>query len=122
MEILISQMFKPDTQYTLTSMNIYTVKNYADLWIYMVQITRLRYTPRKFALHPEHKALVVVEADHSAVPLAQRKADSAEASTAIAQVYIPSCTAAILVWVHMHGLESKQLWCSNFEPLCCGDK
>lgn len=53
-----------------------------------LQITRLRYTPRKFALHPEQKALVIVEADHAAVPLAQRQAESTEMGSALAQVCI----------------------------------
>ncbi|PSC75527.1 splicing factor 3B subunit 3-like [Micractinium conductrix] len=37
------------------------------------QSLRLRYTPRKFVIHPDHKVLVVAEADHAAIPLAQRE-------------------------------------------------
>ncbi|KAL4425697.1 hypothetical protein ABPG75_009713 [Micractinium tetrahymenae] len=37
------------------------------------QALRLRYTPRKFVIHPDHKVLVIAEADHAAVPLAQRE-------------------------------------------------
>ena len=49
---------------------------------------RLRYTPRKFALHPDHKLLVIVEADHAAVPLAQRQSGANGAAAATAQVCI----------------------------------
>ncbi|KAK9916752.1 hypothetical protein WJX75_006568 [Coccomyxa subellipsoidea] len=38
------------------------------------QVTRLRYTPRKFVVHPESNMLIVAEADHAAVPLAERRA------------------------------------------------
>jgi hypothetical protein len=33
-------------------------------------ISRLRYTPRRLAVHPEHKTLIVAESDYQAVPLA----------------------------------------------------
>ncbi|KAK9824249.1 hypothetical protein WJX72_008915 [[Myrmecia] bisecta] len=33
---------------------------------------RLRYTPRKFAIHPDHKTIAIAESDHAAVPLAER--------------------------------------------------
>ena len=33
---------------------------------------RLRYTPRAFALDPVNRAIYVAEADHAAVPLAER--------------------------------------------------
>lgn len=42
------------------------------------QVTRLRYTPRKFVVHPETNMLVVAEADHAAVPLAERSTDNME--------------------------------------------
>ena len=38
------------------------------------QVTRLRYTPRKFVIHPDHNTLIVAEADHAAVPAAERRA------------------------------------------------
>ena len=38
-----------------------------------MQVTRLRYTPRAFTIHPIHKTLVIAEADHAAIPSAQRK-------------------------------------------------
>ena len=38
------------------------------------QVTRLRYTPRKFVVHPDHNTLIVAEADHAAVPAAERRA------------------------------------------------
>jgi hypothetical protein len=37
------------------------------------QTLRLRYTPRKFVIHPDFKVLAIAEADHAAVPLAQRE-------------------------------------------------
>ena len=39
-----------------------------------MQVTRLRYTPRKFVIHPDHNTLIVAEADHAAVPAAERRA------------------------------------------------
>ena len=39
-----------------------------------LQVTRLRYTPRKFVIHPDHNTLIVAEADHAAVPAAERRA------------------------------------------------
>ena len=39
-----------------------------------LQVTRLRYTPRKFVVHPDHNTLIVAEADHAAVPAAERRA------------------------------------------------
>jgi hypothetical protein len=39
-----------------------------------LQVVRLRYTPRKFVVHPESNMLVVAEADHASMPLAERKA------------------------------------------------
>lgn len=54
--------------------------------ILRMQTMRLRYTPRKFALHPEHKTLVIVEADHAAVPLAQRQSGANGTGAALAQV------------------------------------
>jgi hypothetical protein len=40
--------------------------------LYGLQVTRLRYTPRRLAIHPEHGTLFVAEADHGAIPLAER--------------------------------------------------
>ena len=37
------------------------------------QVCKLRYTPRKFIVHPDAQVLVVAEADHQAVPLAKRE-------------------------------------------------
>lgn len=37
------------------------------------QSLRLRYTPRKFVIHPDLKVLAIAEADHAAIPLAQRE-------------------------------------------------
>ncbi|MEW5303982.1 MAG: hypothetical protein WDW36_006625 [Sanguina aurantia] len=36
-------------------------------------VCRLRYTPRKLLVHPGYKSLIVAEADHAAVPLAERE-------------------------------------------------
>ncbi|GAB4816845.1 hypothetical protein N2152v2_003891 [Parachlorella kessleri] len=36
------------------------------------QALRLRYTPRKFTIHPDHKVLLIAESDHQAIPLAER--------------------------------------------------
>lgn len=33
-------------------------------------ISRLRYTPRRLLIHPDHKTLIVAESDYQAVPLA----------------------------------------------------
>lgn len=55
-----------------------------------MQVTRLRYTPRKFVVHPESNMLIVAEADHAAVPLAERAAmeDAMEADTAFTDVRV----------------------------------
>jgi len=37
------------------------------------QVTRLRYTPRRLAIHPLYNTLFVAEADHAAIPLAERE-------------------------------------------------
>lgn len=37
------------------------------------QACPLRYTPRKFVIHPEHKVVVVAEADAGSIPLADRE-------------------------------------------------
>ncbi len=52
------------------------------------QVTRLRYTPRKFVVHPESNMLIVAEADHAAVPLADRRAveDGMETDAALTEV------------------------------------
>lgn len=54
----------------------------------MKQVTRLRYTPRKFVVHPESNMLIVAEADHAAVPLAERRAteDGMETDNALTDV------------------------------------
>ena len=55
----------------------------------VAQVTRLRYTPRKFVVHPETNMLIVAEADHAAVPLAERSNASgmdAEGNGALPQV------------------------------------
>lgn len=36
-------------------------------------VCRLRYTPRKLLVHPGYKTLIVAEADHAAIPLAERE-------------------------------------------------
>ena len=33
----------------------------------------MRYTPRRLAIHPVHNTLFVAEADHAALPLAERE-------------------------------------------------
>ena len=59
-----------------------------------VQVTRLRYTPRKFVIHPNHNTLIVGEADRGAVPLAERDAmvpgtaNGSAASSVLLQVHI----------------------------------
>ena len=55
----------------------------------LLQVTRLRYTPRKFVIHPEHKTLVIAEADHAAVPLAQRQPEGDQMDTGNVQVWKP---------------------------------
>lgn len=37
------------------------------------QALRLRYTPRRFVIHPDHKTLLVAEADHAAIPASERE-------------------------------------------------
>ena len=37
------------------------------------QACRLRYTPRKLLIQPEARLLIIAEADHAAVPLAERE-------------------------------------------------
>ena len=58
----------------------------------IVQVTRLRYTPRKFVVHPETNMLIVAEADHAAVPLAERSVDNMEdGNGALPQVPLLRC-------------------------------
>lgn len=87
----------------------------SDLLPALLQITRLRYTPRKFALHPEHKSLIVVEADHAAVPLAQRQAESSEASTSLAQVLTHKC----LISCSLTGLKLRADPFKELKPFGC---
>lgn len=35
--------------------------------------TRLRYTPRAFVVHPQHKTLAIAEGDYGAIPAAERE-------------------------------------------------
>eukprot|EP00955_Chlamydomonas_euryale_P021435 226866-Chlamydomonas_euryale.AAC.1 len=37
-----------------------------------LQVTRLRYTPRRLVLHPTARTIILAEGDHGAVALAQR--------------------------------------------------
>lgn len=41
---------------------------------------RLRYTPRKFAVHPEQKTLAIIEADHATQSAEQRQLGSNQAN------------------------------------------
>ena len=42
------------------------------VWAWL-QALRLRYTPRHFVIHPDHKTLLVAEADHAAIPAVDRE-------------------------------------------------
>ena len=44
------------------------------------QTLRLRYTPRKLVVHPEFNTLIVAEADHGALPWAERPEPSGAAA------------------------------------------
>ena len=52
------------------SLRILSVDNVGEA--FNQQVTRLRYTPRKMEVHPLHNTLFIAEADHAAIPLAQR--------------------------------------------------
>lgn len=53
------------------TLRILSVENVGET--FNQQVTRLRYTPRKLAIHPQHNTLIVAEADHAAIPLAERE-------------------------------------------------
>lgn len=53
------------------TLRIITVENVGEP--FNQQMTRLRYTPRKLLIHPDTKMLIIGEADHAAIPLAQRE-------------------------------------------------
>ena len=38
-----------------------------------LQALQLRYTPRRFVIHPDYKTLLVAEADHATIPAAERE-------------------------------------------------
>ena len=63
-----------------------------------LQVTRLRYTPRKLLIHPEHNTLIIGEADHAAIPLAEREdlAERAKQEGVALQVRSVLCT--VCVW------------------------
>lgn len=54
-----------------STLRIITVENVGDT--FNQQVTRLRYTPRKFVIHPDYKNLIIAESAHGAVPLAERQ-------------------------------------------------
>ncbi|PNG99382.1 Splicing factor 3B subunit 3, partial [Tetrabaena socialis] len=54
-----------------STLRILAVENVGDA--FNTQACRLRYTPRKLLVHPETKLLLIAEADHAAVPLAERE-------------------------------------------------
>ena len=64
----------------------------------VLQVTRLRYTPRKFVVHPETNMLIVAEADHAAVPLTERSAAAdgmdADGNGALPQVQLSRALSA----------------------------
>uniref|UniRef100_A0A7S3VLT8 DNA damage-binding protein 1 n=1 Tax=Dunaliella tertiolecta TaxID=3047 RepID=A0A7S3VLT8_DUNTE len=53
------------------SLRILAVENVGET--FNQQVTRLRYTPRRLAIHPTYNTLFVAEADHAAIPLAERE-------------------------------------------------
>ncbi|KAG2431599.1 hypothetical protein HYH02_013292 [Chlamydomonas schloesseri] len=54
-----------------STLRILAVENVGDA--FNTQACRLRYTPRKLLIHPESRLLLIAEADHAAVPLAERE-------------------------------------------------
>lgn len=77
-------------------------------------MTRLRYTPRRLAIHPEHNTLFVAEADHGAIPLGARedlKSRMQEGEGGVLEV-----RASILRWCTLFW---KGLWlrCLNLQVL-----
>eukprot|EP00877_Chromochloris_zofingiensis_P000800 jgi/Chrzof1/10720/Cz05g09290.t1 len=53
------------------TLRILAVENVGDT--FNQSATRLRYTPRRLVIHPEHKNLIIAESEHGAVPLAERE-------------------------------------------------
>ncbi|KAL6757658.1 CPSF A subunit region-domain-containing protein [Haematococcus lacustris] len=53
------------------SLRILSVENVGET--FNQQVTRLRYTPRRLVIHPQHNMLMVAEADYGAIPLAERE-------------------------------------------------
>ncbi|KAG2485365.1 hypothetical protein HYH03_015856 [Edaphochlamys debaryana] len=54
-----------------STLRILAVENVGDA--FNTQACRLRYTPRRLLIHPDYKVLLIAEADHAAVPLAERE-------------------------------------------------
>ena len=65
----------------------------------IAQVTRLRYTPRKFVIHPDHNTLIVAEADHAAVPSAERKAAENGMDTDGQQAEVRQCRHMLMLCV-----------------------
>mmetsp|Transcript_4234 Transcript_4234/g.6990 ORF Transcript_4234/g.6990 Transcript_4234/m.6990 type:complete len:1205 (-) Transcript_4234:464-4078(-) len=53
------------------TLRILAVENVGEM--FNQKVTRLRYTPRRLEIHPEHNTLFIAEADHGAIPLVQRE-------------------------------------------------
>lgn len=67
------------------TLRILAVENVGDT--FNQSATRLRYTPRRLVIHPEHKNLIIAESEHGAVPLAER-----EDLKQRMQVCLPECS------------------------------
>ena len=90
-----------------------------SLHAWCLQVTRLRYTPRKFVVHPDHSTLIVAEADHAAVPAAERSATETGMDTDRQQpeVQIPAFLG------HLHKPVSAlliQFWTIQTRPFSSG--
>lgn len=54
-----------------STLRILTVENVGEA--FNQSACRLRYTPRKLLIHPDSKHLIIGEADHAAIPMAERE-------------------------------------------------
>ncbi|KAK9814939.1 hypothetical protein WJX73_002520 [Symbiochloris irregularis] len=53
------------------SLRILTIERLGET--FNQQALQLRYTPRRFVIHPDHKTLMIAEADHAAIPASERE-------------------------------------------------
>ena len=98
--------------------DIWSWEDFEEIPLYL-QVTRLRYTPRKFVVHPDHNTLIVAEADHAAVPAAERRATENGMETDGQQAEVQQSAFVQPLFLFFACLPEVSLWCllpSDFQP------